>query len=289
MRVGSLIASKRAGRPQGRPAHTILVLEKAVQLLGCFDAGHAQWGVTELSKELGINKSTVSKILSTLENHRYLAKNANRKYRLGLRLFELGTLVTAQMDLQKEALPHMEELNKEVEETIHLVVMDDFEVVYINKVESPQSLRIGSRVGGRLPAHCTGVGKVLLAALSPRELEFFLEKKPLTRFTPQTITDRGRLKRALAEIRARGYALDQEEFSQGLMCVAAPIRNYTQKEIGAISVSGPTHRMRQKNLEFLIGQVKTAGQEISRRLGYSVNCRKEQGEKPTPLRREGEK
>jgi DNA-binding IclR family transcriptional regulator len=248
----------------------ILVLEKAIRLLGRFDADRTEWGVTELSRELEINKSTVSKILSTFENNRFLVKNSeNRKYRLGLRLFELGSLVADQMDLQKVAYPYMEELNRKVKETVHLVVMDDFEIVYINKVESLQSLRIGTRVGGRLPAYCTGVGKVLLAALPSKELNLFLKKNPLKRFTTNTITDPEKLKESLTQIRAQGYALDLEEFSQGLMCVASPIFNYSQKEIGAISISGPSHRMQEKNLEYLIALMKSTAQQISLRLGYN--------------------
>jgi len=248
----------------------ILVLEKAIRLLSRFDADHTEWGVTELSRELKINKSTVSKILSSFENHHILVKNSeNRRYRLGLRLFELGSLVADQMDLQKVAYPYMEALNRKVKETVHLVVMDDFEIVYINKVESSQSLRIVTRVGGRLPAYCTGVGKVLLAALPPEQLDLFLKKNRLKALTPNTITDRERLKETLARIREQGYALDNEEFSKGLMCVAAPIFNYSQREIGAISISGPTHRIVEKRLEHLIPLVKSAAREISRHLGYN--------------------
>jgi IclR family transcriptional regulator, KDG regulon repressor len=251
-----------------RPPHTILVLEKAISLLGRFDGNRPEWGVTELSKELRINKSTVSKIISTLENHGFLGKNTEtRKYRLGLRLFELGSLVAAQLDLQKEALACMEELNKKVEETIHLVVMNDFDIVYINKVEGPGGLRISTRVGGRLPAHCTGVGKILLAALSPEELRLFLKKRPLKKFTSSTITDPEILKQSLDAVREQGYALDNEEFSGGLTCVAAPIKNYSDKIIGAISISGSTHRLREKNLESLISQLKKTAQKVSQRLG----------------------
>lgn len=253
-----------------KPAYSILVLEKTIRLLSRFDAENVEWGVTELSKDLEINKSTVSKILSTLENHRFLTKNSeNRKYRLGLRLFELGFMVAEQMDLQKVALPYMEELNKKVGETIHLVVMDGFEIVYINKVEGSQSLRIATRVGGRLPAYCTGVGKVLLAALSPQELNLFLKKAPLKRLTPNTITDPKRLKESFMQIRSQGYALDLEEFSQGLICVAAPIFNYSQKEIGAISISGPSHRMKEKEMEHWIRLIKGTAQQISRQLGHN--------------------
>ena len=252
-----------------KPAYSILVLEKAIRLLSRFDAENTEWGVTELSKDLEINKSTVSKILSTLESHRYLTKNGeNRRYRLGLRLFELGSMVVEQMDLQKVALPYMEELNKRVGETIHLVVMDGFEIVYINKVESVQSLRIATRVGGRLPAYCTGVGKVLLAALSPQELNLFLKSAPLRKLTGNTIMDPEKLKESFIRIRSQGYALDLEEFSQGLICVAAPIFNYSQKEIGAISISGPSHRMKEKKIEYLIHLIKGTARQISRQLGH---------------------
>lgn len=257
-------------RSDMKPQNGILVLEKAMRVLGRFDSEHPEWGVTELSRDLKINKSTVSKILSTFENHHVLSKNhENRKYRLGLRLFELGSLVAEQMDLQKVAYPYMEDLNRKVKETVHLVVMDGFEIVYINKVESSQSLRIVTRVGGRLPAYCTGVGKVLLSALSPEELELFFRKNRLKALTPNTITDREKLKKELAQIRAQGYAIDHEEFSKGLMCIAAPIFNYSQKEIGAISISGPTHRILEKNLKELIPLVKDTAQRISRQLGYN--------------------
>lgn len=248
----------------------ILVLEKTFRLLGSFDAEHREWGVTELSKKLAINKSTVSKILSMLETYRFLSKDREtRKYGLGLRLFELGSLVTDQMDLQRVALPHMEELNKKVGETVHLVVMDNFEIVYINKVESPQSLRIVTRVGGRLPAYCTGVGKVLLAALSPEELDRFLRKTPLKKYTRHTVTDPNKLKETLAQIRLKGYALDLEEFSIGLMCVAAPIFNFLKKEVAALSISGPTHRVQDRGLEYFVSLVKKTAHQISQRLGYN--------------------
>ena len=250
--------------------YPILVLEKTFRLLGSFDAEHREWGVTELSRKLEINKSTVSKILSMLENHRFLSKDREtKKYGLGLRLFELGSLVTDQMDLQRIALPHMEELNKKVGETVHLVVMDSFEIVYINKVESPQSLRIVTRVGGRLPAYCTGVGKVLLAALSPEELDLYLRKTPLKKHTRHTVIDPKELKKTLAQIRLQGYARDLEEFSIGLMCVAAPIFNFMKKEVGAVSISGPTHRVQDKGLEYFVSLVKKTAHQISHRLGYN--------------------
>ena len=260
---------KSISRNPTKPPHSILVLEKAIRLLGRFDAENIEWGVTELNKDLKINKSTVSKILSTLKRDHYLTKNnGNRKYRLGLRLFEMGSMVAEQMDLQKAALSCMEKLNKKVGETIHLVVMDGFQIVYINKVESPQSLRLVTRVGGRLPAYCTGVGKVLLAALSPQDLELFLKKNPLKKLTPSTIIGTKELRESLAQIRRQGYALDLEEFSRGLMCVAAPIFNYSKREIGAISISGPAHRIREKNLESLISRVMNAARGISRQLGF---------------------
>jgi IclR family transcriptional regulator, KDG regulon repressor len=263
--------NSRSLSPNGNSSpNSILVLEKTIRLLNRFDAGQTEWGVTELSRDLHINKSTVSKILSTLESHRYFAQNPeNRKYRLGLRFFELGFLVADQMDLQKIALPFMEELNKKVQETVHLVILDEFDIVYINKVESSQSLRIGTRVGGRLPAYCTGVGKVLLSGLSPEEIKYFLKKTPLKKLTSRTVTSPERLKEALEQIRAQGYAMDNEEFSQGLVCVAAPIHNYSQGVIAAISISGPANRMKEKNLEKLIAIIKNTAQVISQQLGFN--------------------
>jgi len=153
-------------------------------------------------------------------------------------------------------------------ETVHLVVLDRLEVLYIDKRESYRSLRIVSQVGMRLPAHCTGVGKVLLAHLEPEQRAEVINVKGLARFTRNTLTDIKVLENELTRIRAQGYAIDNEEIMDSLRCIAAPIRDQTGKVISAISLSGPVSRLQGEWLENAILRVTETAEEISSGLGY---------------------
>ena len=153
-------------------------------------------------------------------------------------------------------------------ETVHLVVLDKLEVLYIDKRESGQSLRIASQVGMRLPAHCTGVGKMLMAHLSPEQRAELINRKGLPRFTRNTLTDVEALEDELNRIRMQGFAIDNEEIMDSLRCVAAPIRDQTGKVISAISLSGPVSRLKGERFEKAIRRVTETAEEISAGLGY---------------------
>lgn len=225
--------------------------------------------LSELARGLQLSRSTVHGILATMRRRGLVSQDPLGRYVLGLKLFEWGNLAVARLDLRAVAAPVLQHLVEQFQETVHLVVGDGPDVVYIDKRESLQSIRIASQVGWRLPAHCTGVGKALLAARPEPELDQLLDSLELQPLTANTITDRQRLRAHLREVAQRGYALDDEEIVVGLRCVAAPLRDHTGAAIAALSVSGPTVRMTLSRLEEIAPAVVAAAAEISRQLGYT--------------------
>jgi DNA-binding IclR family transcriptional regulator len=241
-------------------------VDRAIKILRCFD-NYEELGITEISKMLNLHKSTTFGLVSTLHANGILEQNENTgKYKLGLELYRLGTKVN--LSLRTIVLPYLERLVEMYEETANLVVMQGLSVVYLEKVESSHSMRISTSVGGRKPLYCTAVGKAILAHLPPDELNRKLDKMELVKFTDNTITCKDELKKALIEIKEKGYAKDNEEMEIGLCCIAAPILNQYGYPIGAISVSGPKSRMNSE-LDIKVGKVLVEfTMEISKKLGY---------------------
>lgn len=245
---------------------------KALQIIDILADAKEELTLGEIANKMGLAKSTVHGLLSTLRDFGYIEQSIfSGKYKLGLRLFELGSIVANGWDVRTVAAPYIQRLVDKLGETVHLVVLDKGEVLYIDKRETSHSLRIVSQVGMRLPAHCTGVGKVLLASLPPEEVKRIVAIKGLQRFTKHTITDLETLEKELDKVRAQGYAIDNEEIMDSLRCVAAPIRDNTGKVCAAISVSGPVARLEGKKLKLAIEQVVKTAAEISADLGYKVN------------------
>ncbi|GAB7389102.1 IclR family transcriptional regulator [Bacillaceae bacterium] len=248
---------------------TVKSVDRAMQLLKLVAQKKEGCGVTELSNQMDINKSSVYRILSTLVKHGLIEQDpVSGKYRLSFGILELASSLLESLDLRTQAYPYLLELEKATNEVIHLVVLDQGEVVYIEKLEGNETLRMHSKVGRRAPVHCTGVGKAILAYLPAHEVDGILEKHGMARHTERTITDKGVLLQELRKIRQRGYALDEEENELGIQCVAAPIFDHRGQVIAAISVSGPTVRMSDERKRVLIQLVKDTGAKISRRMGY---------------------
>jgi IclR family KDG regulon transcriptional repressor len=256
--------SQRAGPARYR----IQAIERAVAILNAFDAETPELGVTEMSERLGLHKSTVHRFLVNLEAAGLVERNLRSgRYRLGLRVFELGGLVLQQMNLWDEALPFLEGLVRNSGETGHLAVLDGGEAVYIERVEARRALRIPSAVGRGYPAHATNLGKVLLAYLPPDELRAVVEERGLAAHTPHTITDPDRLEAELARVRASGYAVDNEEYEEGLRCIGAPIRDHTGNVVAALGIGGPVTRVTPARVGELAQLVMAAAEGLSRRLG----------------------
>ncbi len=223
----------------------------------------------DLAQRLGLHVSTVHRLLTTLMSLGYVEQNPqDSKYRLGLKMVELGALVLGQIELRREAGPYLRALSEKTGETANLIVLEQGEVVYIEKVESPASLRFFNRIGKRAPAHCTGGGKALLANLPPAQVQEIIAAKGLPRLTSQTVGDEEVLWKQLAGIKEAGYALDNEECEEGVRCVAAPVFNHMGAPVAAVSISGPTFRFSSPRMEEFIRLTKEAAEGISRRLGY---------------------
>ncbi|MEW9669424.1 IclR family transcriptional regulator [Ammoniphilus sp. 3BR4] len=244
-------------------------LDRALQILDILSTKQQGFGVTEISREMDLNKTSVYRMLATFVRHGYVEQDSEtERYKLGYKILELSSSLLESIDLRTEAKPFLKELEQLTNEVIHLVVYDRGEVVYIEKLEGNETLRMHSKVGTRAPMHCTSVGKAILAFLPPDEVTKIFEKYDFDKHTPYTITDKEALYDHLIEVRKKGYALDLEENELGITCIATPIFDRTGKVIAAVSVSGPTMRMTPETLEELKNKMMDVSKKISFRLGY---------------------
>jgi IclR family KDG regulon transcriptional repressor len=226
-------------------------------------------GVTRISQLLDLPKSSVHDILATLRSEGMVEKDSERnRYSLGLRLFELGNVAKANFEVRRIATPFLRSLNEDLDETVHLTILDGWEVLYIECFESTKRLRTYSVIGVRAPLHCTAVGKAILAFFTNEQVSEMIRAMGLPRFTENTITDREGLFRELAETRRRGYAVDDAEHEEGVRCVGAPIRNHEDQVVASVSVSGPSQRITPERDEETGRYLIVQTDEISRRLGY---------------------
>ena len=240
----------------------------SLRLIKAFSEDEYEIGISDLAKRLGLAKSTVHRLASTLLEEGMLEQNpGDGKYHLGLALFELGTMVRRKMDFTVEARPFLRTLMEKTGETVHLAILDHDSILYIITHESKQALRMGSKVGTRAPVHSTAVGKVLLASQPDDEIERIVARG-LPQSTPKTITEAKALRRELAAVRGQSYAVDDEESEIGLRAIAAPIRNYSGDVVAAISIAGPVHRMAKKTLLSWVRELVEAADAISQRLGW---------------------
>lgn len=249
--------------------YIIQAVSHALDLLEQFHDDVDELGVTELSKRLKLHKNNVFRLLATLESRNYIEQNkVTENYRLGLKTLELGQTFIKQMGLLRQSRPVLESLVQRCNETTYVAILKEFHIIYLDVVETDLTVRVVPRVGARLPAYCTAAGKVQIAYMTDEELANFLPKE-MKRYTPNTVVDREELKKHLAQVAKQGYAIDNEELDVGVKCVGAPIRDYTRRIIGAVSISGPSMRFSDDRLEKeLIPLVIQASEEISSKLGY---------------------
>ena len=244
-------------------------VRRAVSILEMLADGDGERGVTEVGRRLGVHKATASRLLSTLAEGGLVERSpSTEKYRLGVRLISLAGAALAGIDLLRDARPVLEDLAERTGETVNLALPADDGVLNVDQVTSTRSVVSISWVGRRTPYHCTANGKVFLAFGGEEERERLLAL-PLEACTPRTIVNAEELRNQLMEVRARGYARTTEELEEGLSAVAAPVRDAREVVIAAVSVAGPTFRMRASELPRIGGMVKDAAAAISRRMGYS--------------------
>jgi len=250
--------------------YIIQAVSHALDLLEQFHDDVDELGVTELSKRLKLHKNNVFRLLATLESRGYIEQNkATENYRLGLKALELGQTFIKQMGLLRQAKPILEQIVEDCNETAYVAIYKEQHTVYLDVVETNLTVRVVSRVGSRLPAYCTASGKAHMAFMTDEELDALLSEIKLTQHTSTTVTSVEALKVELAKVREQGYAFDDEELDAGVRCLAAPIRDYTRRIVGAISISGPSMRLDNDRVENeLVPLVLKAAADLSTRLGY---------------------
>ena len=247
-----------------------LTVKKAMDILDCLAAEGVPLSAIELSRKLGISRSTAYRLLTTLGTGGYVTQDvaSPEKYRLGYKILELASDLLNSIELRQQALPILKELRDFANETLHLVVIERGQVVYIDKLECSQAVRMHSSIGGLGFVHSTAVGKAM-AALMPRDtLTRIIELHGLPALTPNTITDEASLLQELDKVREQGYAIDDVENEEGIRCVGAPIIGHEGEPVAALSLSGPAFRMTSDRAEELSEAVRMTAARISRELGY---------------------
>jgi DNA-binding IclR family transcriptional regulator len=246
-------------------------IEKAIDVLFCFDLQHAQLRLVDICQRLGLHKSTAHRLLSLLKKKGLVVVDPTTQlYSLGPALVELAWIVLRQQDLRSLCRPYMEQLRQATNETVSLNIRMGNKRVCIEELQSDQEVKYSQTFGLTAPLEVGAPGKTLLAFMPDDELERVLDTLTFTPLTPDTITDRGALRDELAVTRARGYAVSVGERSPWAAAVAAPIRDRSSQTIAAIGVLGPSHRLTSKVLKELGAQVTKVAKEISTALGYSA-------------------
>lgn len=241
--------------------NTSTVVGKAFRIIDAFTPGEISLSLAEISRRTGLPKSTAHRQIALLESWNVLEREGER-LRLGLRLFEWGSLVPRQRAMRDAAVPFMEDLYEATHETVHLGLLEDLDVVYVNKISGHQRARVPTSVGARMPSHCTGLGKAILAFSPPAIIDSLLARG-LKALTPHSVASPAALRQQLDRIRELGVAFEYEESALGVSCVAAPIRNADGWAVGAISVTGPSQNV---TYEALAPALKRAGFGLSREL-----------------------
>ena len=245
------------------PGTGYTTVHKAMAVVSAFSYGEPVLGVSELARRLDLGKSTVHRILATLQADGFVERTTDGRYRLSIKMYEIGLQVAASIELRELIHPALERLRNESGETAHLAVLSGTDVVYLDRLESPQMLRLFTQVGRRRAAHATSSGKVLLAFGTPADVERALATG-LPRLGPRTITSPALFEQALEEVRARGYAASIEESAKGVASVAAPVLDGAGECVAAMSVAGPVTRMDADRLDHFARLVVAAAASIPR-------------------------
>ncbi len=256
-----------------KPKNLVQTIERVSSILDILSQSPQGISIRDLSSKIKLPKGTTHRLLSSLSYFGYVRQDQKGgNYFLGLKFVELGQLLLSQLDLRRVAEPFLRDLSERTRETVHLVILDQNEIVYIDKVETdhnPSGLRMASRIGLRNPPHSCAVGKVLLADLPEEALNLFLKKGNFIKRTENTITDPALLREHLNIVKKQGYAIDDEENEKGIRCVAAPIRNETGRAVAAISISGPAFKVTKRAIQdSLKKEVMNTALQISRCLGF---------------------
>lgn len=249
--------------------YTVQTVQNAMRILKVFTINKREWTLTEIAREQNMSISTTKRLLYTLEKYGYVVRLADsKKYKLGLSILSLSGVVTTTMDIHREARSILIKLQQDYGEAIHIGVLEGIETVYLEKYESLNPVRLASFIGKNNPAYCSGCGKVLLAFKEQKDLEKIIkeiERQGYTRYGVCTVKNTKELMEKLKRVKEKGYDICKDELSTGITSIAAPIYDYDESVIAAISITGPNNRM---NIPAMTDGVVKAAKEISRKLGY---------------------
>ena len=260
---------KYIGERRDKMIEVVQSVDRALSILEVLSDYSEGLGVTEISDKIGLHKSTVHRLLGTLIYKGYVVQDAeSNKYKITLKLFELGNKKVENMDILAASKPYTRELMEKVNEVVHFVIREGNNIVYIDKVEADNTIRMASTIGRRSPLYCTSVGKAILAQLSDEEVERIWNSSKIEKLTEFTITSLEEMKKELEKVRQRGYAIDNEENEPGVRCAGAPVFNRFGKVEGAISISGPTFRVTEDVVDKFASDVVKYASLISKELGY---------------------
>lgn len=249
-------------------SYNITALQRGLRLLRIFSESPHGLTAKHVAGRSRLPVSTVHRFLANLEGAGFLNCSGDGVYHLGIACFAIGQAALGQLDIRRVSLPYLQELNRQTRETIHLTVRHGLSAVYVEKLDSPEQLRIHSRIGAAVPLYCTAVGKIMLAYMPDDERQQSLPHLGLQRLTPNTVGNLQELEAELYRVRKNGYACDLEENELHIRCVAAPIWDHAGGVNASLSITAPVVRMAVTRLRQLAPLIQTAGLQISRELGY---------------------
>lgn len=248
----------------------IPAVDRVLRIIELLASEHRGLSFSELGSSLNIPKPSLSRLLFNLQQRGYVShSSAARKYQLTLKLLTLGDRLLDRLDLRERARPSMQKLMEKTKETVELAILENKEIVYIDKFESYESIRLVTHIGSRYSTlHPTATGKIFLAHMSEEDFEYIMGERGLKKFTENTITDVEKLKEELKEVRANGYAFDDQEVRLGVRRIASPIFNHSSGLVGSVGIAGPVFRMKRGRKDELGRVVKQTAEEISKELGW---------------------
>jgi DNA-binding IclR family transcriptional regulator len=254
-------------------------LERAVSVLEMLGECDTPLSLAEICRRMQMHKSTVHRSLMVLERSLLIERTQDDRFRLGLKLYELGSRAVEQVDLRARIRPILRQLSTQIGETVHLGVLHKTSVIYLDKAEPNRRICMSSKTGGSNPVYCTSMGKAMLAFLPPEAAEQIIKRIHFVRYTAKTLCSREELLKALDRVRQRGYSVDDEEIELGVRCVGAPVFNQNHMPIAAVSISGPSSRLRAQNVPATAQLLMRCCSEISR----SLQTRRKKSPRPPSL------
>jgi IclR family transcriptional regulator, KDG regulon repressor len=249
---------------------TVQSVERTLDIVETLSINRTGVGVTELAKNLDLHKSTVHRLLTTLMMRKYVEQDSDTgKYRLSVKLFELGNAVLSKLNMRAHAMPFLRELRERCRETVQLSIVDQNQVLYIDVLESPEKIGVKAQIGERAPLYCTAAGKVWLAGLPEERFDEVMREAVLESHTSRSITNLETLKDQVKKIKQTGIATDQGEYNGDLRGVAAAIKNYRGRTIACLSLAVPSSRFQEEQYQTLGSFVKETADKISYSIGYT--------------------